>query len=540
MPKPYYQDNKVTVLNGHVITELRSLPDEAVHMVCTSPPYWGLRDYGLPPQVWEPLDPRDCPHEWGDEILQVKEEWAHGPNQVGDNPNPRSEGKHIKKESSSQFCQKCNAWRGSLGLEPTPELYIQHIVQVFREIWRVLRSDGVIFLNLGDSYWGGKGQSGQKPPDYHHERQMTGKSLSGGHAIVGGPGITVPKDGKHPTLKPKDLCGIPWRVALALQSDGWWLRSDIIWAKPNPMPESVNSWRWEKHRVKVGRGEATEYKPAGWDTKEGSHDKIDGNYQDRQHEAKYEDCPGCPKCTPNDGFILRKGAWRPTSAHEYVFMLTKSDTYFCDADAVREPHSPDGKKDTQFKGSTKYANGFGPGASMSPLRGHERWPKGGRNLRSVWTIATQPFKDAHFATFPEKLVEPCIKAGTSEKGCCPECGAPWVRVVEKGEVLSRGGSNKGKLKDANNYGEDIGNRARRTNKALEAHESKTIGWRSTCVCLGPPLGKWPIPCTVLDPFGGSGRTAIVAKKLGRKAIIIELKPEYCSMPLDELRQENIY
>ena len=489
MIKPYYQDNKVTILNGHVITELQGLAPESVHMSVLSPPYWGLRDYGLPPQVWscgcEVDHSEGCEHKWGDHLQPRGQSGWHTFEHKYHSPGSHKTtiGSKMKElepnKGHGQFCQKCNAWRGSLGLEPDPELYIQHIVQVFREIWRVLRGDGTCWLNIGDSYASGKGDCFN--PGGGASSLGKNRKESGAHPLSRGNVSELRKSG----LKPKDLCMIPTRVALALQADGWWLRSDIIWSKPNPMPESVTD--------------------------------------------------------------------RPTRSHEYVFLLTKSAKYFYDADAVREPHvgplhNP-GNKPRQGIVSLK---------ATDPANDPDRtWGNpAGRNLRSVWTIATQPFPDAHFATFPEKLVEPCIKAGTSEKGCCPECGASWVRVIdykanyEKREPAHAPKSTPTKV-DSSGWKEP---------------KRETIGWRPSCECRFCPDhcpkvkdNSWiecyedqtcfyakyepkcdPIPCTVLDPFGGSGRTAIVAKKLGRRCIIIELKGEYCEMPLDELRQENIF
>jgi site-specific DNA-cytosine methylase len=221
------------------------------------------------------------------------------------------------------------------------------MVDVFREVRRVLRKDGTLWLNLGDSY----AASGERS-----NNNGTGATTMG--TLNKAAGLRLPRVSHG--LKPKDLVGIPWRVAFALQADGWYLRSDIIWSKPNPMPESVTD--------------------------------------------------------------------RPTKAHEYVFLLTKSARYYYDADAVREPHEsldhhlryPNSRYAETGKWGDNGKSG-GVEGGMNPA---------GRNLRSVWTIATAPYPGAHFATFPPKLVEPCVKAGTSERGVCGECGAPWVREVE--------------------------------------------------------------------------------------------------------------
>jgi len=334
----------------------------------------------------------------------------------------------------------------------------------------VLRKDGTLWLNLGDSY--ATSQAGNK---------IWGDGVGSNKAYESGD-IGLAKRNIPPGLKPKDLCGIPWRVALALQADGWWLRSDIIWAKPNPMPESVTD--------------------------------------------------------------------RPTKTHEYVFLLTKSAKYFYDADAVREPHADFERqfrsKKHSKKGGTYQRDEQNKVMAWNPNK--LKYNPAGRNLRSVWTIPTEPTPEAHFATFPEKLVIPCIKAGTSEKGCCPECGAPWVRMVEKGElkVTSQRGKYDWKsksVKDGFNYD------AAWEGKPGQAYESKTIGWNPSCCCYQyqsfdgeDPKGEMPIPipCTVLDPFVGSGKTLIVAKKFGRKAIGIELNPEYCEMPLKKISQDRLF
>jgi DNA modification methylase len=302
----------IQIMIGNAIDKLAGLPDESVHCVVTSPPYWGLRDYGV---------------------------------------------------------------SGQIGLEPDFRDYIATMVAVFREVRRVLRTDGTLWLNLGDSY--ASGEIGR------HDAL----GAVGGNAGITYKSLGTAQNGARQQirlntgLKPKDLCGIPWRVAFALQEDGWWLRSDIIWSKPNPMPESVTD--------------------------------------------------------------------RPTKAHEYLFLLTKAERYYYDAEAIAEPlavtaHSPGNLATGRIGTNGKMDNCVHQSDRIWGLSGY-------RNKRSVWTVATAPYTEAHFATFPPALIEPCIKAG------CPEGGI------------------------------------------------------------------------VLDPFGGAGTTGLVADRLGRNAILIELNPGYAEM-----------
>jgi len=335
------------IIPGDCIEGLRTLPDASVHCCVTSPPYWGLRDYG---------------HE------------------------------------------------GQVGLEATPEAYVARMVEVFREVRRVLRDDGTAWVNLGDSYFGGGGYAPNAPCN---QRRAEGESWGAMNAFSvregearkkARPGYTPPG------LKAKDLVGIPWRVAFALQADGWWLRQDIVWHKPNPMPESVRD--------------------------------------------------------------------RCTKAHEYVFLLTKSERYFYDAEAISEPVAVStttrlSQPSLPLQGGSDRVPGKtnGPMKAVGPRFGGNKFgdsddPKhatksgnvyqipdanGRRNRRSVWTVTTKPYSGAHFATMPPDLVEPCILAG------CPEGG------------------------------------------------------------------------TVLDPFAGSGTTLAVAAELGRSGIGCELNPEYIEL-----------
>lgn len=320
----------VRIVIGDVRQKLADLPSESVDCCVTSPPYYGLRDYGV---------------------------------------------------------------SGQIGLEPTPDTYIQELVSVFREVRRVLKSNGTLWLNLGDSYAAGK----------------SGRDDSGENGRFAGPRIE-PKQRKAPLgFKPKDLLMIPARVALALQADGWWLRSEIIWAKPNPMPESVTD--------------------------------------------------------------------RPTSSHEKIYLLAKSERYYFDAEAVAEPAIYSGlmgQDPSGFKDPKKF-NGKHSDKQRGHARRHagfnERWDQmsreeqcsGTRNIRNyeaapeVWNIATRPFAEAHFATFPPELALRCIKAGSPKGG------------------------------------------------------------------------------TVLDPFGGAGTTGLVADRLERSAILVELNPEYAALAEKRIR-----
>ncbi|MDI9579616.1 MAG: site-specific DNA-methyltransferase [Thermobispora sp.] len=347
-----------TILHADVMDGLASMPDESIQCVMTSPPYWGLRDYGI---------------------------------------------------------------EGQIGLEPTPEAYVERLVEVFREVRRVLRDDGTLWLNLGDSYNGSGGAGGDYAPG----------GLKAGQPKYPGRRISA--------LKPKDLVGMPWRIAFALQAEGWYLRSDIIWHKPNPMPESVRD--------------------------------------------------------------------RPTKSHEHVFLLAKRKRYFYDADAVREvaayPNDDRGAR-SDSRRSVPGANCINPGYGKTSTH---------RNRRDVWRIPTRPYKGAHFATFPPALVEPCLLAGTSERGACPVCGAPWRRVVER---LPTTGRNENKTPAA-------AHAAVRCSRAGESH-AETVGWEPSCGC--ETQDGEPVPCIVLDPFTGSGTVNLVAHDLGRSSVGIELNEEY--------------
>lgn len=427
----------IRIITGDSRRALTSLPDKSVHCCVTSPPYFGQRDYDV---------------------------------------------------------------EGQMGAEKTPEEYVAALIILFREVWRVLRDDGTVWLNLGDSYC-------STPPGT--KRGVSASSGLNGvtsekylrtlDASVG----TVRDKSKLPGLKPKNLIGAPWRVALALQADGWYLRRDIIWSKPNPMPESVTD--------------------------------------------------------------------RPTTSHEYIFLLTKRPTYYYDAEAIKEEGAvPAGTKGA--KGSAQRA--AEPGVNSRPPE--YKIYDGTRNKRSVWTVATRPFAGAHFATFPPDLISPCIEAGTSAHGACPTCGAAWDRLVKRRTVNAS---------TAALAGTEIAGKGHPSSQVRDDHDvrdgpvviSSTIGWYPSCKCYGvEPLAEHPrkpkgtdeaamaaweaavelvderraaqwkavqqkhvVKCVVLDPFGGAGTTALVADRLHRDAIIIELNPKYAAMAADRLRADAL-
>lgn len=392
------------ILQGDVRQVLKTMPDQSVQCVVTSPPYWGLRDYGMSDQ---------------------------------------------------------------LGLEPTPGEYVQRMVELFRDVKRVLRDDGTVWLNLGDSYV--TSPRGNKPGDVSTSSLTNPKRQD----AVAKPS----KPGRVEGLKSKDLVGIPWRVAFALQDDGWYLRADIIWHKPNPMPES---------------------------------------------------------CTD-----------RTTKSHEYIFLLTKSPHYFYDREAIKEVAS-------YTKGTMRFSTGTAKARKMSADGPNEATASNtrsrpfGRNRRSVWTITSQPYKKAHFATFPEELPRLCILAGTSAKGCCAVCGKAYVRIIARrltGKVravaATMGGDEQGQysgtaVKSYDGTGaQDASAVKQRILKNLR--ERRTIGWQRKCRCE-PAETKRIVPCVVLDLFNGSGTTGAVAVDLGRDYIGIELNPEYIALAHERIRK----
>lgn len=340
--------------------------------VVTSPPYWGLRDYGIAPSVWGGIV--GCAHDWSAWAAShdVRESSVSGKTRTTERAygeaSRRFDGNH-QKHSAGQHCSRCGAWRGNLGLEschdchawarhepPCNVCYVCHLRTVFALVWEVLADDGTCWINLGDSYsQSGRGGIGDKCTLDGSRRNQNQSRAE-----------LVARGKRPPGLKPKDRCGVPWRVALALQADGWYVRQDIIWHKPNPMPESVRD--------------------------------------------------------------------RCTSAHEYVFLLSKSPRYYYDAAAIYESSSPStharlAQNVAAQIGSTRANGGMKTNGNMKAVARKLAVPGNGiknngsfdaamavmpdtRNKRSVWTVASAPYAEAHFATFPPALIEPMILAGS--------------------------------------------------------------------------------------------------------------------------------
>lgn len=424
---------------------------------------WGLRSYGTPEQVWG--GDADCEHEWGSEQRGKRQDLKPASESASVSRMGTDERQGKGPPSGGYFCQSCGVWRGHLGLEPTPELYVSNMVSVFREVWRVLADSGTVFLNIGDAYAGSSQIGGTNPSG------LLGYGNSGTRDVTK---THAPKRATPAGLKPKDLVMIPFRLALALQADGWWIRSDIIWAK------------------------------------------------------------GLSFCPSYSGSVMPESCTdRPTTSHEHVFLLTKNARYFYDAEAVREK----GRIEAGTRAAKGSSGRLQKGVNARPP---EYWEYNGtRNLRSVWVINPEPFPGAHFATFPQALVTPMIKAGTSEKGQCRQCRAPLVREVamtpEYRAVLDSGMA----WIDGSGKPDAFTNRQPKSHPQTLPQKNKTIGWSPSCKCIEAAIADGisrpgTEPQTVLDIFMGSGTTLIVALRLGRKVIGIELSPEYVKIAKDAI------
>ena len=418
---------KITLLCGDVLKRLQTLADNSVHCVVTSPPYWGLRDYGT--GKWRGGS-KTCAHK----------KQRLNPHLEGSTLGGGQKNNGHQVEGFKFKCPRCGAIRvdDQIGLERTPEEYIAKMVAVFAEVRRVLRDDGTLWLNLGDSYASDSGKGGRCEGYARAMRAGSGRA----DGIVDKRGQRN-RDGVPRThgLKAKDLVGIPWMLAFALRADGWYLRQDIIWSKPNPIPEPVTD--------------------------------------------------------------------RCTKSHEHIFLLTKSKRYFFDHWAIQEPSVCVGKRGPGNYAASKEAHGTGSShTGLVEFRNKDEHIT--RNKRNVWTVATQPYKEDHFATFPEALITPCVLAGTSSYGCCPQCGEPYRRVMRRSERTY--------------HAQQAGCVDRRYLQGRPTH-AEHIGWEMSCYCAALP----PAPCSVVDPFCGSGTVGVVCKRFALNFTGIDLNRKYLEM-----------
>lgn len=431
---PVYEESRVQIFQGHALDVLQQLPDHCVHATVCSPPYFGLRRYSVEPVVWP------------------------------------------------------DGWRGHLGLEPTPELFIAHLVQIFREVRRVLHSTGTCWVVISDSFAGGSRGSSA------HDAKLPER---GGTHRIRSAGLGA--------MKPKDLYGIPWMLAFALRADGWWLRSAIPWVKFSAMPESVQDrpsvshetvflfskgarYFWDQEAIRRPLADMRAY-PSWVDRKSNGAAIRRGDPAitgDVNHFAGIGADPA--------GRNRRTGDWWVESLDR---VITDTEAWLAHAKQVK-------------------AEG---GLLLDP----EGAPLG-------LAVNPQAYAEAHFATFPPDLIRPMIQSGTSEHGCCAACLAPWERVVARVQAAKDRQRGEGWLRETHRVRADgdIPSRGLGRRYPWEAH---TCGWQPSCRCDAPVQ-----PCVVLDMFAGSGTTVSVARDLQRRSIGIELSPQYIELITRRLRQ----
>ena len=441
----------VRILHGDCRQVLKTLPDDSVHCCVTSPPYWGLRSY--------------LPEGHADKHLEI-------------------------------------------GSEPTLQEWVDTMVEVFREVRRVLRPDGTLWLNLGDAYAGsGRGGNGDAitgTGNDESKRPMTVSARRDNHVI---PRSDVRVGG----LKPKDMMGQPWRVAFALQADGWWLRQEIIWHKPNPMPESTRDRCTKAHEHVFLLSKSERY----WYGFDAMQEPVNGGAR-----AKYK--------TP-DGWDTRTGAGGHGAFHAEGREKGKVTPKAALATSGNDGAYEDGKSERMGRGAGwRTNNNASFDAAMEVMSDT-------RNPRSVWTIPTHPFKGAHFATFPPALAERCITAGTSSIGACPHCGAQWSPVSEAAHSASHDGTTDTKYESKSTAGR-LAQLRQAARESGEEYSSRRVvtGSAPSCDCAD----NVPVPCVVLDPFGGSGTVGLVADRQHKNAILIDLDERNVPMATERITGDS--
>lgn len=509
------------ILQGHVINKLREIPSESIQTCVTSPPYWGLRVYGVPPQIWPDSLPLCEGHNFGESPTagDIRDRTPNGALVTNNRKFGKKNGRPY-----ADVCLKCGAWRGDLGLEPTPDLYIKHIVQVFEEVRRVLKKDGTLWLNLGDSYAGG-GRAGKDGI-----QKWGGLEKSDERRY--GPPTKIPTG-----LKPKDLVGMPWRVAFALQEAGWYLRSEITWCKIAPMPESVQDrptsatekiFLFSKSNRyfydKMGFTEPLDdgltrimqnldgQQDLGLRSKEVLSPETVGKTS--EYESKYR---GANHGQAPSAFTRSHSIENERKSSRLEAQRLFPNNKKAQQDFINYIHDHGRTLETKYVGSSEIGgggSGFLGQKGYYDANGKLLVNPLGRNLWNYWLLSPDPTPDAHFATFPRELPRRCIALGTSEHGECSNCGKAWVRIVK-----ATGGT-IGKSWNDHADGLAQGQRASKDAKG-KGYTKHDLGWQPQCTCKADVQ-----PQTVLDPFGGSGRTAEVAKRMGRHFITIELNEDY--------------
>lgn len=437
------------IRQGDWIERLKEMPDESVHCVVTSPPYWGLRDYSV---------------------------------------------------------------AGQHGLEPTPEEYIAKMVAGFREVRRVLRKDGTLWLNMGDGYAQGGNGGHQKSDSFHGHNKREGDRTRVPHKAPNG-------------FKAKDLIGMPWRIAFALQADGWYLRAQCPWIKRNSMPESVTD--------RPGTSTETIFllskSPRYFYDAEAVKMRCAGTAHMRSAAASE-----FPSSLLRDGEARRRPGVNPKAAiHNNTRKERASEDHLRKPDELKNGIRP--RQNESFSAAVHEL------VLTRGRRNHDWFMDSWQGLLAdddgdplAFVVNPSPFSEAHFATFPPKLVEPCILAGTSEKGCCPKCGAPWKRITEPSPEYSNV-LGVGYHDHANDL--EQGMKQMRGENRQHKHRGnadyQTVGWQPTCKCGEAET----VPATILDPFCGAGTTGLVALRYHRNFIGIELKPEYVEMAKRRIEQD---
>lgn len=463
---------------------LRALSESSVHTVVTSPPYWSLRDYGTDPTVWG--GDKSCAHEWVSSRYYTEKSAGKSSaanfTQAGDENAARVKESRWREDDT---CGLCGAWRGHLGLEKTPSLYVEHLVEVFSEVARVLRPDGTLWLNLGDSYSGHHGNKQVADEDAPSNKPGFVENMRAS---------SVGADG----LKQKDLVLVPFRVALALQEAGWYLRSWAPWIKRNCLPEAVTDrpsnamevmylFAHPKSRGRYFYDMEAVRKP---------HAEMDRVQSDKRREQRMgRGVAAVAGGSGQSGKGIDSGEATPSHT-----MYTNpsgrnrrnTDWFFESIDAIR-----DGVDEVL------------PDDDGVPL---------------AHVVNPRPYQGSHFAVMPPAIVEPCVAASTSEHGVCPTCATPWRRDVERG-VREDNGVQNGIAPENRAGGTRMRDPTGGGGNALAARPILGVAWVQSCSCPISP----PVPATVLDPFSGSGTVGMVSLRVGRHYVGLDLNESYLSL-----------